>query len=72
MKTFTEEEVNALDRRRQAQITNQVEVINRLLGGEATYDSEMAEAQRLLAETQVRLEGAERLITALEREANVG
>lgn len=65
--TFSEAEVNELDRRRQAQIANQVEIINRLFDGEATYDSEMAEAQRLLAVAQVDLEIANRRIAELER-----
>lgn len=54
-KTYTAEQVQELDLRRQAQISNQVATINRLLEGGATYDSEMKNLQEQLAEAQVRI-----------------
>ena len=46
-----------IDQRRQAQLRNQVQTINRLLAG-ATYDEEMKTLHEQLAETQVRLQEA--------------
>jgi hypothetical protein len=51
-------EVDALDQRRQKQIENQRQSIDRLLGG-ATYDSEMERLHLELADWQARAEKAE-------------
>jgi hypothetical protein len=51
-------EVDALDQRRQKQVENQRQSIDRLLGG-ATYDSEMERLHLELADAQARAEKAE-------------
>jgi DNA-binding transcriptional MerR regulator len=65
---FTEEQVNELDRRRQMQITNQVASIDRLLEGDATYDSEMKKLHEDLADSQQREELLQRRVAELEAE----
>lgn len=52
---YSPEAVRQLDRRRQAQIQNQIASINRLLEGPATYDDEMAALHDELAKVQGKL-----------------
>lgn len=47
---FTEDQVRALDLRRQAQINNQIQAIDRLLEGTGKYDDEMRALHNQLAE----------------------
>lgn len=49
--------VDELDDRRQKQIRNQVDAINRVMAG-ASYDDEMARLHEELADTQSRLQAA--------------
>lgn len=51
------EQARALDLRRQAQIINQVDTINRLMQG-GTYDEEMRALHEELASTQMELADA--------------
>jgi len=48
-----------LDRRRQAQLDNQVRIINRLMEGGGTYDDVLQRLNEQLAATQVKLADAE-------------
>ena len=66
------EEVRLLDLRRQAQIENQVAAINRLLEGDATYDTEMRILHEQLAEAKVQLAEAKVRIAELEGGRDVG
>jgi len=61
------QEAAALDLRRQKQISNQIEAINRITTG-WTYDEEMSALHARLADTQVRLDDALATIARLEEE----
>lgn len=67
IKTYTEEQVNEIDRRRQLQIKNQIGIIDRLLEGDSSYDDEMRVLNETLATTQQDLEAALRRVAELER-----
>lgn len=63
-------EVGDLDARRQKQIDNQRQSIDRLLGG-SSYDAEMATLHEQLADAQARLDAATRELRALKGEGGV-
>lgn len=67
-KTFSADEVEALDQRRQHQIKNQVATIDRLLEGDSTYDDEMRVLHEHLAAAQEERDSLQKRLDALEAE----
>lgn len=65
------EKAQALDLRRQAQIANQVEIIDRLMDG-ASYDDAMDHLHQRLVDAQMELADARAEIAALQAEKAEG
>ena len=61
------EKAQAIDDRRQAQIQNQIDIINRL-SDQGGYDDVMKDLVERLSDTQVRLRDAEAEIARLQAE----
>lgn len=64
-KMFTEDQVRAQDLRRQRQIKNQVDTINRVMQG-GTYTDEMRELHERLAAAEAEKERLEADLSALQ------
>lgn len=63
----TRERASVLDLRRQKQVANQVAIIDRLLGEDATYDTVFQETVEKLSATQVELDAVRQELEELKR-----